>query len=293
MSKKVIPNRYKSEPKEDKAFNSDSGAAIDFCVNCIITVAFISILSLASIFAYDFITQSDFFKIKKVEISGTKRVMREEILDLAKLTGNENIFKINLFSIEKLIITHPWIQSVSVKRNLSSVLSISVIEQEPLAIIKIENLSDILINTQGSPFKEYDPQEDRIENLPVISGLDLTNKNNQYLFEGPLFNSIMNFLKTDGSGNVSRIKGNKNTGITIEANDIYNQLPSESQGIVQIKLGFNNFEAKLNKAMEISEYIDKNFPEKTISSMDLFNIKKVFIKTRLNNALHNNLEKGV
>jgi len=26
--------------------------------------------------------------------------------------------------------------------------------------------------------------------------------------------------------------------------------------------------------------------------MDLFNIKKVFIKTKLNNALHNDLEKG-
>ena len=240
------------------------------------TVAFISILSLASIFVYDFICQSNLFSIKKVEISGTKRVLKEDILKLANLTCDENIFKLNLFNIEKLIASHPWIHSACVKRNLASVLSISVIEQEALAIVKIENLADILINTQGRPFKEYNPLKDHLENLPVITGLDLTSKNNQYLFNGPLFNSIMNFLKIDDSNNVTRIKGDKNTGITIEANDIYNRLPSENHGTVQIKLGFNDFKAKMNKAIKISEYIGQNFPERAITDMDLFNIEKVF-----------------
>jgi len=293
VSKKIKPNRFKPEAKEGKVFQPDSGTGIDVCIKCITSVALISILSLASIFIYDFITQSDFFTIKKIEITGTKRVLKDDIIRLASLTDKKNIFKINLFSIEKLIASHPWIQSASVKRNLTSRLSISVIEQEPLAIVKIENLADILINTQGRPFKEYNPQKDHIENLPVISGLDLTVKNNQYRFDSPLFNSIMNFLKTDAPGNVKQIKGDKNTGIAVETRDIYNQQPFNEQGTIQIKLGFNNFKAKLNKAKKISEYIDKHFPTRTICAMDLFNIEKVFIKTKLNDALHNNLEKGV
>lgn len=284
---------YKPEANESEIFNSDSGVGIDFCLKCIITVAFISILSLASIFVYDFITQSDFFKIKKIELSGTNRVLKEDILQLANLTSDENIFGLNLFTIEKLIASHPWIQSACVKRNFASVLFISIIEQKPLAIVKIENLADILINTQGRPFKEYNPLKDHLENLPVITGLDLTSSNNQYMFNGTLFNSIMDFLKIEGSSNVKRIKGDRNTGIAIETNDIYNQLPSESHGTIQIKLGFNNFKAKLEKAKKISEYIDNNFPERTICAMDIFNIKKVFIKTKLAGALHNNLEKGV
>ena len=293
MSKKIKPNRYKPEAIEGAVVRSDSVAGIDFCLKCIMTVAFISILSLASVFIYDFITQSKFFNITKIEISGTKRVLKEDILKLADLAHDENIFGINLYSIEKLIASHPWIQSACVKRNLASVLFISVIEQEPLAIVKIENLADILINTQGRPFKEYNPLKDHLENLPVITGVDLTSTDNQYMFNGPLFNSIMNFLKTDESGDIKKITGDKNTGITIEANDIYNQLPPESRGTIQIKLGFDNFNAKLNKAKKISAYIDKNFPTRTICTMDLFNIKKVFIKTQLNDALHNNLEKGV
>lgn len=293
MNKMIKSNRYKLEGNEGVISKFNSGASIDFCIKCIMIVAFISILSLASIFTFDFITQSTFFNIKKIEISGTQRVLKDDLIEIAGLTTRLNIFKINLFSIEQRIISHPWIQAATVKRKLSSVLSISVVEQKPLAIVKIENLTDIIINTQGQPFKEYDPQKDHIENLPIISGLDLTQKNNRYMFDGPLFNSIMEFFKTDGFNTVRKLKGDKNTGIIIEIDDIYNHLSSNEKGTIQIKLGFNNFKAKLNKAKKISEYIDKYFPERTICAMDFFNIEKVFVKTKLNDALHNNLEKGV
>ncbi|MBW2654670.1 MAG: FtsQ-type POTRA domain-containing protein [Deltaproteobacteria bacterium] len=272
---------------------SDSGSSIDFCIKFIMTVVCISILSLASIFMYDFMTQSDFFNIKKIEISGTDRIVKEDILKLADLNCDKNIFGLNLFTIEKRIASHPWIQSADVKRRPSFVLSIFIIEQKPLAIVKIKNLAGILINTHGQPFKEYNPLKDPLKNLPVITGLTLTNTNNQYMFNGTLFNSIMNFLQTGESGSVRQINGDDDTGITIEANDIYNRLFSYGKKTIQIKLGFDNFKAKLKKAKKISEYIDKNFPTRTICAMDLFNIEKVFIKTKLADALHNNLEKGV
>ena len=290
MSKKIKPNRYKAETQKSNNTGSNSVNAI--CLQSLMTFIFIMALSLGSIFIYDFLTQSDFLNIKKIEISGTKRVLKKDILKLADLTFEKNILEINLFSIEKRIISHPWVQSAYVKRNLDSVLSISIVEHEPLAIAKIGNLADILINTLGRPFKEYNPQNDIIKNLPVITGLELSSSNNLYVFNGTLFNSIMGFLQSNDSDNIKQIIGDKNTGITIEAKDIYNQNPIEEPGIVQIKLGFNNFKAKLNKAKNISEYIDKNFPEKSICSMDLFNIERVFIKTKLNTALHNDLEKG-
>ena len=267
-------------------------AVIDVCLKCIMTIACVSILSLSLIFTYDFITQSDFLLIQKIKISGSKRVSEDAIIDLAQLGGRKNILDINLFKIQKQIASHPWIQSASIKRTLSCMVWISIVEHEPLAIVKIENLADILINTQGQPFKEYNPLKDRIENLPVISGLDLTQKNDQYLFDGPLFNSIMNYLKLEVSDNTSRITGDKNTGISIKTKKIYESPLPEDIEPVTVKLGFANFEAKLNRAKKIRKYIDKNFPERTISAMDLFNLEKVFIKTELNDALHNNLKKG-
>ncbi|WP_457553748.1 cell division protein FtsQ/DivIB [Desulfobacula sp.] len=293
MSKKSKTNRYKPEVKKGKGTTSDFDTSSALFLKCIMSVTFISILSLASIFIYDFMTQSKFFNIKEIEISGTNRVQRQDLLKLADLTGEKNILEINLSSIKKHIISHPWIQSASIKRNLPSGLFISIMEQDPLAIVKIENLADILINTQGTPFKEYDPLRDGLKSLPIITGIDLTRDNDQHLFNGTLFNAVMNFLQTYESSHTGYIIGNKNTGITVESRDIYNQKPVDEQGTIQIKLGFDNFKAKLNKAKNISRYIAQNFPEKTICAMDFFNIEKVFIKTKFKDTLHNNLEKGV
>ncbi|MFA5905199.1 MAG: TetR family transcriptional regulator, partial [Desulfobacula sp.] len=139
---------------------------------------------------------------------------------------------------------------------------------------------------------EYDPVNDNLENLTIITGLELTKVRDEYLFAGVLFNSVMDFIQTKESLPVEYIEGNENTGVTIKTKNFTNPLSAADNGTIPVKLGFNNFNAKLKKAKKISEYVDKNLPERTIWAMDLFNIEKVFIKTKLNDALHNNLKKG-
>lgn len=290
VNKKIKPNRFKPDAVKgnDSSLTSSKGRFLKYTL----AVLCISVLSLVLIFIHDFITQSTLFNIKKIEISGTKRVLKEDLLKLADLSCEKNMLAINIFTIEKHLASHPWVQSARVKRNQASVLSISIIEQEPLAIVKIENLAEILINTLGIPFKEYNPLTDNITVLPIITGIDLSKANNQYGFNDELFDSILIFLQSQDCSNIKRIDADKNTGITVEAVDIYNPHPFGGQGSIQIKLGFDNFIAKLEKAKHISAYMDKNFPEKTICAMDFFNIEKVFIRTKPNNALHHTLEKG-
>jgi len=305
VSKKIKANKYKPEPRQPKAEKNwliTSTEGIDLCLKCIMAIAFFSVLSLAAIFVYDFITQANIFHIKNIKISGTQRTSKEDILKLTGLNCDKNIFKINLYKIEKRILTHPWIESAIVKRNISCEIIISVIEEKPLAIVKIENLTDIIINTKGKPFKEYNPQKDNINNLPVITGIDLNlkiqrklksklktehkNLTTQY-FKGSLYNSIVEFLKTDDSNYVKLITADQNRGVSIETSDIYNKAPLNQDKTIQIKLGFSKFKAKLNKAIKISEYIDKNFPKRTICAMDLSNLEKVFIKTTPDRVLQN------
>ncbi len=283
--------------------DTSSRINIDLCLKCIMIIAFITVLSLALIFVYDFICQSKLFNIKKIKISGTNQTDKEEILELADISCNKNIFQINLSTAKKLIASHPWVKSVTIKRDLNCELLMSVIEQKPIAIVQIGNLANVLINANGRPFKEYNPQKDNLKNLPVITGVDLSLKaiqnikgshniknthnikgthkktGSQYMFEGPLFNSIMEFLKTDNPNIVRVIKADTNTGISIEANDIYNKSSLEPEKTILINLGFHNYKAKLNKAIKISEYIDKYFPGREICAIDLFNLEKIFIKT--------------
>ena len=250
-----------------------------------------ALLSLCCIFAHDFMNQSDMFNIKKIKISGIEDNIKNEILKTTGPNCDQNIFKINLFKIEKLIESHPWIESSTVKRNFACELIISIVKEKPLAIVKIKNIADILINNKGMPFKEYNPQKDKIKKLPVITGIDLKKSEYKYMFKGDLFNSVMDFLKTDYSNEIKLIKADKNMGITVETNDIYNKSHSGNKNTIQLKLGFNKYKAKIDKAINISEYIVKYFPKRTITIINLFDINKVFVKTKFNHALHNNLTK--
>lgn len=290
-NKNIKQNRYKPEPgsspEKDSSISDKSG------LKYLLGFFLVALMSLGAIWVNDAITQSPFFSIKNIDVSGNKRLMKNELVQIAGLTEPANLFKINLATLEKKIICHPWIAGVTVKRSLFSTLVVDIVEQEPLAIVNIENLADIIINTQGQPFKEYDPKMDRLNFLPVISGVDLTCCDSNYLFQGQLINSIMDFLKIQGFGYVAEIMGDENTGITIQTKNITLENPINNQDILHIKLGFDRYKEKQVKTMEIIAYIDKNFPDKTISAMDLFDIEKVFVKIKDNNALHNDIEKGV
>ncbi len=293
MKNNTKQNRYKPEVPNGGATVLDSGSTIDLCLKWIMLIAGISVLSLVSIFVHDLVMQSALFNVKKIDITGNNRVLSDDIIAFAKLDGPHNIYKLNLKSLEKKISTHPWIAAAHVKRTFSSILSIAIVEHEALAIVKIENIADIIINTQGRPFKEYNPGTDHLETLPVVTGLDLTKVETQYIFDGTLLNAIMDFLKIKNNDTTVSINAHNQMGLTIEAKDIYNKIIVSENATIPMKMGFGDYKTKLKRAKTISEYIDKNFPEKTIIAMDLFNLNKIFIKTALNHTGLNTIKKGV
>jgi len=292
VNKQIKQNRYKPEPSPPKGKATQMTASKRPVGKIFVLLGLVFLMSLSAIWVFDAVTQSPYFAIKQVDISGSHRVTKEEIRRLTGVTDQTNLFGINLNQIEQQIISHPWIAEASVKRSYFSTLVVTVVEHEPLAIVNIENLADIIINTQGHPFKEYDPQKDQLNNLPVISGVDLSRTDDGYQFKGPLFNSIMDLLKIQGFGKIDDIRGDDNIGITILTQDIYNKNPNHIQEVIPVKLGFDRFEEKRIKAIKISAYIDTYFPDKAISAMDLYDIEKIFITTKETNTLHHNIEKG-
>jgi len=286
-------NRYKPEPPSPKKKLGPAIASKKRGLTVFFAFGLLVLMSLTAIWFHDAVTQSPFFTIKQVDISGTQRVGKKEIIQLTGVEDQTNLFQTNLNTIEQKLCCHPWIASACVKRSLFSTLVVTIVEQEPLAIVNIENQADIIINTKGHPFKEYDPQKDQLSFLPVISGMDLTRADNAFQFEGPLFNAIMDLLEIQGFGRINTIQGDENIGITIETQDIYNKNPGHVQTFIPMKLGFSRFEEKRIKAIKISRYMNKYFPDKVIGAMDLYNIEKVFITTIETDALHHNTEKGV
>ncbi|MFO7989427.1 MAG: cell division protein FtsQ/DivIB [Thermodesulfobacteriota bacterium] len=291
MNEKTLPNRYR-EPDE-KTPSPETAAETSFFSSLLKHVLIICVFSLSVLFVHDVVVQSPFFTIREITIQGEHRVKKQEIFDLADLSRPVNIFRVNLKTIEKQIASHPWIASATVHRSLFSTLTIAVEEQHPLAIIRIENFPDMIINRQGVPFKAYEPERDLDISLPVITGLDLTSTDNFYHFEGPLFNAVLDLLQSRYQKNIISIHGDDLIGITIRATGLFNPSLVPETTKLPICLGFDNYDRKLVKARQISQYIQANIPGKTIRAMDLFEMDTVFVTTEPMTATQANIEKGV
>ena len=297
VNKKLQQNRYKP-----KTVSNDRQASIPVGKTLFrwIPIALVlGIMSLGAIWLHDAVVQSPFFTIRTVDISGLNRVLQDEVMALAGLDLTDqqapaNLFNIRPTHIEKKLTAHPWVAHAKVKRHFFSKITIHLEEQTPIAIVAIENLTNIIINAQGVPFKEYDPNKDGLQSLPVITGVDLSLSDKTYKFKGELFNSVMDLLNVKGLAHVRSIYGDKHIGIQIQAPDIYNQKRNtkfeRSKIFIPIKLGFGRFEEKLARAWQISQYMANQYPLKNIMVMDLYDIEKIFIKTE--DTLHNTLEKG-
>lgn len=295
-TKKITPNRFKAPGKETRKRKFFYGDKILW--GKIFLVLFVGAMSFGCIYLHDAVLKCPLFDVETIMIDGLDRVTRDEVLTQTDLDKPANMFELQPDMLEKKLSTHPWVRTATVKRQLLSTICIKIEEQEPLAIVTIENLADIVINAQGAPFKEYEPAKDDLKALPVISGVDLSLSNSTYLFEGDLFNSVMKIIKIKGFGQIQSIFGDENTGILI---NILNSRPDkgdqgaigepESKTGVPIKLGFDRFKEKLAKARQVRRYMETNYPAKSISAMDLFSLKKVFVTTE--DAAQNTIKKGV
>ena len=297
-TKKTTQNRYKVQGKEPRRLKTFSGGKA--LLGKMFLIFFVGAMSLGCIYIHDAVLQCPLFDVKTIMIDGLDRVTRDEVLTRTELDKPANIFELQPNMLEKELNTHPWIRTARVKRQLFSTISIKIEEQEPLAIVAIENLADIVINAQGAPFKEYEPAKDDLKALPVISGMDLSLSNSTYLFEGDLFNAVMEILKIKGFGQIQTVLGDENTGILINILNTHpdagftgapGEIESEKNAFFPVKLGFDKFEKKLARARQVQRYMETNHPDKTISAMDLFSLGKVFVTTE--GAAHNTTGKGV
>lgn len=297
-TKKITQNRYKVQGKKTWKFKTFFGGKAIW--GKLFLVLFVGAMSFGCIYIHDAILQSPLFDVKTIMIDGLDRVTRDEVLARTGLDKPGNIFELQPAKLEKELKTHPWIRLATVKRKMLSTVSIKIEEQEPLAIVTIENLADIVINAQGAPFKEYEPDKDDLNSLPVISGMDLSLSNSTYLFEGDLFNAVMEILRIKGIGQIQTILGDENTGILINILNTYpdtgftnnsTDTDSENKTMIPVRLGFDGFEKKLARARQIQRYMKTNYPDKKISAIDLFSLEKVFVSTE--DAAQNAIEKGV
>lgn len=293
MFKRTKANRYKPDPEKARRRSQRIQTILQARGQIMTPVVILIVFSVLAVYVHDLLVQSPFFTIQTIEITGNQRVSREDALALADLERPRNIFQVNTRKMEMKLTAHPWVAQAQVNRADLSTLEITLTEEDALAIVNVRNIARILINAQGTPFKEYEPEKDKAESLPEISGVDLTEVDmGEYQFEAPLFDPILELLREPVIPPIVHARTDDIQGLIIETRDTFNPTPSDPQALMSIKLGKENFREKLARARQIAVYMETHFPHKNILAMDLFNLETIFIKTSDNEGLQQTANKG-
>ncbi|WP_375623003.1 MULTISPECIES: cell division protein FtsQ/DivIB [unclassified Bartonella] len=87
------------------------------------------------------------FVITHVDISGNKRLAKEDIFKILKLDVASSIFTFDVERARSLLEKQAWVQSANVQKIYPNRMRISIVEREPYAIWQHDSIMDIVDNT--------------------------------------------------------------------------------------------------------------------------------------------------
>ena len=188
---------------------------------------------------YVYLLSDSYFRVREVEVEGSRKVPKETLLSLTVMEGMPNLFSVKLKDVVKRLESHPWIEQVRVRKVFPHKIVIQVEERKPMAIIQLEEL--YYIDTRGEIFT---PVGDRDEyNYPYVTGLTRRAFEKDPVEAKRLIGKALELLrvvnqgKTLPLGEISEIHMEKAFGI---------HCFTKAEG-VEVKMGWEDFEEKMRR----------------------------------------------
>jgi cell division protein FtsQ len=118
---------------------------------------------------YKALGHSDFFQVTATNIQGCRRTTKNLILELSGVDVHSNMLSLELAKVRGSIEAHEWIESAEVRRVWPNMLSITVKERLPVAIVsRADGLH--YLDQHGAAFAPALPPEEM--DYPFITGLE-------------------------------------------------------------------------------------------------------------------------
>ena len=179
--------------------------------------------------------------LKQVHIEGTLFSETEDIHNLADLDSSMLFFDINLHQVSENVSQNSWVESAQVRRLPNAELAISVRERRPaLLALDASGTPDRFIDSQGyqMPFRKQ-----AIFDVPLLMGLEEEFHPTETI-QQPVVLRLLNDLHhitDDTDALISAFTIKPNGELFLETN------PIPGRGSIDVRLGHENFAAKLSK----------------------------------------------
>ena len=129
--------------------------------------ALLLIVSALFVAGYAAVTQSDYFRTQRIEVSGNSRISDAELIAQAGIHPGDNLLAVNLSLARKRLLAHPWVAGARVAREIPATLCLYVREHHAIAVVDLGR--QFLMNEKGRVFKEYTESDPK--GLPLITGI--------------------------------------------------------------------------------------------------------------------------
>ncbi|MGZ3695767.1 MAG: cell division protein FtsQ/DivIB [Bdellovibrionota bacterium] len=126
------------------------------------------ILIFAGMELRSFLLTSPRFAVKEVVLLTSGKAQKENILRLAGISPNMNIFALDLDRVRKSVEREPWVHSATVVRALPNKIEIQYEPQVPVAILGAGSM--YYLNKEGRPFYKIQKGDSLIYPLVQVEG---------------------------------------------------------------------------------------------------------------------------
>jgi cell division protein FtsQ len=235
--KRSRKNRYKKRPRSG---GPGSGA------RRLLLVAGLGLglaaFSYVLILAHALLTQSPYYRAKRLAVGGNQRLSEAAVLAQAGLAPGVQILALNLGLVHQRLLAHPWIKAAQVGREIPDTLRVTVREHQPLAIVDTGMGRRYLLDAEGDLFKSWDASDP--QDLPVVTGLAYRDLPIRGRSGSDAFKAVMALLTGTGAWetlSLARVEADPEIGLTL--------LVAGSRQ--RIRMGYGQYPDKLRRLADL------------------------------------------
>ena len=182
------------------------------------------------------------FEVKKLSVSGLKRVDENQVIAKAGFEVGTNVFRVNLQEIRRRVEELQWVRHATVQRVLPDQIIIKVIEREPIGLARIQG--EIYQFDQDG--KILDPDPVRVSSFPILDGLRLDSEKDNL----PKVLTYKRILEELGPNSLSQIHINASGEVTVVS----------SSDPFLVNLGTTDFRNRWIKYLQLKPQIERRYP---------------------------------
>lgn len=132
------------------------------------------------------------FVVTDIDISGNKRLEKQEVLKILELKPAQSIFAFNIDRARSLLEKQAWVQSANIQKIYPNRVRISLVEREPYAIWQHDGVMDVVDSTGRVivPFKGGN-----VLDLPLVVGQGAQNSAKMFIQALSVYPEVYNRVR--------------------------------------------------------------------------------------------------